>query len=124
MTLSLGNLMSMFFSVDLMDYNERVIWTCVVTSFRSLLRKSNLVPESLTKLDGHYLRRGVVTFHPWGVMIRVSSSKTIQYGQRTHLVPVAYASGSPMCAATLLWRHFKESPAPPDAQQSREKTRM
>ena len=77
-TLLVGNLMSMFFSVDLMDQNKRVIWACIVTSFRSLLRKSNLVSDSLTKLDRHYLRRAAVTFHPWGVMIKVSSSKTIQ----------------------------------------------
>ena len=111
-TLSLGNMLSMFYSVDLLNSNDRVIWACIVTSFRSLLRKSNLVPESSLKLKGHYLRRGAVAFEQWGVMLSISSSKTIQYGQRTHQVPVVFAPGSPLCAASLLWKHFKEHPAP------------
>ena len=111
-TLSLGNILTMYYSVDLLNCNQRAIWTCIVTSFRSLLRKSNLVPESAQKLQGHYLRREAVSFESWGVMLSVSSSKTIQYGQRTHQVPLVYAPGSPLCAASLLWRHFSEHPAP------------
>ena len=109
-TLSVQDLMSMFLSVDLLDHDERVMWACIVTSFRSLLRKSNLVPDN-DRLDGHFLRRGAVEFYSWGMMLSISSSKTIQYGQRVHLVPVTYTPGSPLCAATLLWRHFSENPA-------------
>ena len=114
-TLSVENILSMFFGVDIMDSNEKVMWTCLVTSFRSLLRKSNLVPDKGSDREGHFLRRKSVRFYNWGVMLHISSSKTIQYGQRTHLVPVTYSPGSPLCAATLLWQHFRDSPADGDS---------
>ena len=109
-TLTLEHLINMSMSVNHLSFNERTIWTCIVTSFRSLLRKCNLVPDN-TKLQGHYLRRKSFRFMPWGVLLSISSSKTIQFGQRTHLVPLTYAPGSPLCAASLIKRHFSEAPA-------------
>ena len=109
-TLSLENLLNMSLSVDCLNVNERCMWSCIVTSFRSLLRKCNLVPDNL-KLEGHFLRRSSLTFSSWGVLLKVSSSKTIQYGQRTHLIPLTYARGSPLCAPTLLSRHFNDCPS-------------
>ena len=109
-TLTLENLLNMFMSVDCLSVNERCMWACIATSFRSLLRKCNLVPNTL-KLEGHFLRRKSLTFKHWGVLLRISSSKTIQYGQRLHLVPLTYAIGSPLCAATLLRDHFNDCPA-------------
>lgn len=108
-TLSVEVILSMYNWVNLDDYNECVMWTCLVTSFRSLLRKSNLVPSTARETEGHFLRRDAFTFHTWGVMLRVSSSKTIQYGQRVHLVPITFTRGSPLCAASLLQRHFAET---------------
>ena len=46
LTLTLVNLQDMSYAVNLLDPNERAIWACIVTSFRSLLRKCNLVPDS------------------------------------------------------------------------------
>ena len=109
-TLTLENLLNMSLSVDWLNMNEVSMWTCVVLSFRSLLRKCNLVPDNL-KLEGHFLRRKSLRFMPWGVLLHISSSKTVQYGQRTHLVPITYAPGSPMCATSLLKKHFDAFPA-------------
>ena len=109
-TLTLSDLMNMSLSTNWLDVNERCMWACVVTSFRTLLRKCNLVPDNL-KLEGHFLRRKSLRFHPWGVLFSVSSSKTIQYGQRTHLIPVTYTTGSPLCAVSLLKKHFEDVPS-------------
>ena len=111
LTLTLPNLLNMYYSVNLLDVNERAIWACIVTSFRSLLRKCNLVPSSQSDKAGHCLRRSAVQFMPWGVLLKVSSSKTIQYGQRTHLVPITVTPGSPLCAATCLAKHFCDVPS-------------
>ena len=110
-TLTVSQLLCMFGFMDISDVNARAMWTCIVTSFRTLLRKSNLVPGSSINLSPHYLRRGAVTFAEWGMMVTVSSSKTIQYGQRLHRIPVAYAHGSPLCAVKLLKAHFKDVPS-------------
>ena len=109
-TLTLEDILNMSSGVDLLSINERAMWACIVTSFRSLLRKCNLVPNNL-KLEGHFLRRKSLRFLPWGVLLRISSSKTVQYGQRIHLVPITYAPGSALCAASLIKDHFNDIPA-------------
>jgi hypothetical protein len=109
-TLTLENLLNMSLSIDWLSVNERSVWACIATSFRSLLRKCNLVPDNL-KLEGHYMRRKSLRFMPWGVLLKISSSKTIQYGQRLHLIPLTYAPGSPLCATSLLKQHFIDMPA-------------
>ena len=43
--------------------------------------------------------------------LSISSSKTIQYGQKVHKVPITYSPGSPLCAASLLREHFREFPS-------------
>ena len=112
-TLSVGNLLDMFQCLLLSNPDHVTMWTCIVVSFRALLRKSNLVPNTLseaTSSSAHFLRRGAVTFHDWGMLINISSSKTIQYGQRLHKIPVTNSPGSALCAATFLKRHFKSTP--------------
>ena len=110
-TLSVSSVLDMFQCIILSDPKHVVMWTCIVVAFRALLRKSNLVPNTYAEASSnssHFLRRGAVTFHSWGMMINVSSSKTIQYGQRLHKIPVTYAKGSPLCAASFLKRHFED----------------
>ena len=109
-SMSLSDLLRMFSAVDLSSPDQRCMWACIALSFRSLLRKCNLVPDSSSVPSGHYLRRSAVNFTSWGLEIRVSSSKTIQYGQRVHMVPVTLAQGSPLCAASLVKQHFAETP--------------
>ena len=108
-TLSVHQLLAMYGFVDMTDCNERSKWACIVSSFRTLLRKSNLVPDS-SKGSPHYLRRRAVCFTGWGMLVSISSSKTIQYGQRIHQIPVANVLGSPLCAVELLRSHFKDFP--------------
>ena len=108
-TLTLAELLTMYGNVDQTSQSERCMWACVALSFRSLLRKSNLVPDSGSKLDGHYLRRGAISFTSWGLELLISSSKTIQYGQRTHKIPITAAEGSPLCAATLVQQHLRDT---------------
>ena len=115
-TLTLSQLLKLFTFVDLRSQNQRCMWACIALSFRALLRKSNLVPDSAKEPSGHFLRRGAVRFESWGLDVRVSSSKTIQYFQRVHSVPVTLAPGSPLCAASWLYEHFKDTPgAGPDS---------
>ena len=108
-TLTLPELLSMYDGVDKTSQSERCMWACIALSFRSLLRKSNLVPDDSSSLDGHYLRRGAITFTKWGLELLISSSKTIQYAQRTHKIPITKADGSPLCAARLLFEHLSET---------------
>ena len=107
-TMEVSDLLRMYVHVDHMDRNQRAMWACIVMSFRSLLRKSNLVTSSAQ--DCHVLKRSAVIPHPWGILVRVSSTKTIQYGQRILELPIAYAHGSPLCAVFWLGQHLRDFP--------------
>ena len=66
--------------------------------------------SSIQVEDCHVVWRGAVSFYPWGMLLTVSSTKTIQYGQRTIKLPITYAPGSPLCAVFWLQQHFQDIP--------------
>lgn len=86
---------------------EDTCWAAVVLCFRTLLRKSNVLPDSsdLSK-SPHVIRRKDVKFYGWGMVITVYSSKTIQYRERSLEIPVFCVPGSPLCAVERLRLHF------------------
>ena len=86
------------------------MWACISLAFRALLRKSNLVPNSVSDPGVHYLRRGALTFTAWGMQVAISSSKTIQYKQRVHYLPITYSPKSPLCAVSLMKTHIRDFP--------------
>ena len=89
--------------------DDVTIWGAVIPSFRSLLRKSNIVPDGETNLR-HVLRRRDVELQEWGVMIRVHSSKALQFKQYVLEIPIYYDSHPIFCVASALQRHFEEVP--------------
>lgn len=94
-------------TLDLQKTNDFVFWCAVVLSFRGLLRKS-----SVCKGEINLLRRDI-EFCPWGLLISIRKSKTIQFRERVHQVPIALVGG-PLCAASLLLRMYKMLPATQD----------
>ena len=93
--------------VDTSNHTQLVVWIIIVLAFRTLLRKCHFVSSSDEDII-HLLRAGDVKFEPWCCKIIVSSSKTIQFQERSLSLPVSWAS-HPLCAATLL-RLFAELP--------------
>lgn len=85
----------------------------MLLSFRALLRKGHVTASE------ERLSRGDITFHPWGLMVNVRKSKTIQYKERVHKIPVARLRKVDLCAVHWVSRHFAECPAPPTAQAFR-----
>ena len=71
--------------------------------FMSMLRSSNLVPESRSNIDWDaILVWGRVRLASNGCIIRVEKSKTIQHRQRTHTIPLAECSDSEFCPVRTL----------------------
>lgn len=108
---TLKDLVRMSECVNFSIPEERCMWACLALSFRALLRKSNIVPDSLLQSEGHFLRRGAVCLTEWGLEVKVSSSKTVQYMQRVHKIPITMAIGSPLCAASLVRQHVMDFPS-------------
>ena len=101
------DLKKIFNFVDLKDRFQLTIWLIILLAFRSLLRKSHFVSTSDDDQE-HLLRRGDVSFHPWGCKLTINSSKTIQFHERTFEIPVCFAK-DPLCAATLLSQYLQDT---------------
>lgn len=82
-------------------------------SFRALLRKCQV-----TLSDSSLLRRDFA-FFPWGLIISIRRSKTIQFRERVLQVPVARCPNTQICAVHWTELHFRQVPAPPDAMAFR-----
>ena len=114
MPLTTTQLLHMYRLVSLDDDCAHAMWCGIVLSFRTLLRKSNIVPNTSND-GGHVLTRKDVVFTKDGMLLRVSSSKTIQHGERVLEIPVLSIPGSPFCAVTFLKEHFARFPMPGDS---------
>ena len=106
------DLISAFVQVDLSSSVQHAVWSSVCVAFRSLLRKSNIL---VCSESDHVLSRRDVVFTDWGMVLIVSSTKTIQHGERELSIPVVRSPGSPLCAVTYVWEHIHRVPASPDS---------
>lgn len=112
--LSPSQLRTMYSNIDFSDINHHTMWACVILGFRSLLRKSNLVPTSAQDLS-HVLRRSDVYFTPDGLRLIVRSSKNRKANENDLVIPISFTRKSPcFCAASMLATHISRTPRPPD----------
>lgn len=82
----------------------------MLLSFRALLRKAHV-----TMSDAALLRSDL-EFYPWGMLVNVRKSKTNQFRERVHKIPVAKVANRALCAVFWVKRHMDQCPAPQDAQ--------
>ena len=102
---TVNELLDMYKSLDFQSEDELIYWTVITLSFRSLLRKSNLVPTSPNDCV-HVLRRGDVTIHPWGVSLHVHSTKTLKHSDQGLTIPIYYVRNPALCAASAVVYHI------------------
>ena len=98
-------LKAIYDQLDMSDASVSTMWCAIILSFRTLLRKSNIVPETLTNY-GHVLLRRDVDFTSNGLLLRVNSSKTIQYKDRVLEIPLSKVDNPAFCVVTMLHSHF------------------
>lgn len=109
--LSPEQLLQCYKSIDHEDKMDLLCWAAVILCFRTLLRKSNVLPDCIKPpLHPNIIRRKDVQFFKWGMVITVSASKTIQYKERKLEIPVFAMDFSPFCAVKFLKEHFAKVP--------------
>ena len=81
------------------------VQAAMLLSFRAVLWKSHVSVSECT------LQRRDFAFHRWGMMVTVRRSKTIQFKERTHLIPVSYVLERRLCAVYWVKKHFDQLPA-------------
>ena len=101
------------FVTSVITDTDSVIWGAIMLSFRSLLRKSNIVPDIPTKMQ-HVVRRHDLKFHDWGVMVSVRSSKTLRAEEYVLDIPIYYVSDPIFCVASMLEKHIESVPGDND----------
>ena len=89
-------------------------WAAILIGFNTFFRKSNLVPKSAQSYDSSkHLSHSDFFICPWGLVICVRWSKTIQFKQRRLLIPVVrLPPGHPLCAVQAYEHHLHCHPAP------------
>ena len=88
---------------------DLLLWHVIMLSFRSLLRKSNIVPDT-DKDMGHAVRRCDVQVHSWGIMLLVRSTKTLQCREYVLEIPINFITDSPFCVASAVIDHMDKVP--------------
>ena len=74
-------------------------WAVCLVAFYGLFRKSHLLPTSNQLFDPtKQFTLGDFTFHPWGLLLKVGWSKTIQFRERMVYIPIPRIPNSPICA--------------------------
>lgn len=104
-------LLDMYVYVSLGSQLELACWSAIIFSFRTLLRKSNFLPDS-SNYNPHLISRDDVKFFDDYMVIRVSTSKTDRSGGKPTSMIVYKTDKRPLCAFTWLQNHFVSTPAP------------
>ena len=97
-----------FEQLDLTVSLDATFWAACLVAFFSFFRKSNLLVPSAAAFDPQkHLRRSDIHLFKWGIMLFVRWSKTIQYRNRTLLVPVPRVEHSKLCPLSAVVHAFK-----------------
>lgn len=97
--------LQMYSKLDLWDVNVLTKWSALILSFRSLLRKSNLVQTKQGDYDAIVLRSDV-EFNNEGLVLHVRKTKTLQKKEYVLRIPVLYNNSPCFCAASMLASHL------------------
>ena len=111
---SVDQLHSMYGVFDHSDRLMLALWAVMIFCFRTLLRKSNVLPDAAGKLH-HVVKRSDIEFLEWGMLVHVRSTKTLQFNEYVLDIPVHYITDRSFCVDSMVKKHFQEFPAPPDS---------
>ena len=85
----------------------------MLVSFRTLLHNAHVTDSEAA------LRRQDLEFHPWGMVLTIRKSKTNQFREQVHKIPVSKVNNRELCVVFWLKKHLNQCPAPLDAQAFR-----
>lgn len=109
--LTAKQLCDMYAYLNAKDMRELLMWGVLVVSFRTLLRKSNIVPDTYIEQPGHVIRRRDVRFTDYGICLYVHSSKTLKYKEKVLEIPIVEIADSPLCAVRWIRLALMQCPA-------------
>lgn len=108
--LSPRQLTDIYYLLDWSDPNVVVCWAAIIFSFRTLLRKSNIVPDTLEQ-GAHVLRRSQIILTDSGCTVVIVSTKTLRYRDRVLQIPLCYINNKVFDVVSMLNNHFDSCPS-------------
>lgn len=104
-------LLHMYVFVSFGNQCEMSCWAAIILSFRTLLRKSHILPDS-SNYNPHLISRADIQFFQQGVLVNVNTSKTDRARCMPLRIMIYDTAQQPLCAASWLRSHFATTPAP------------
>lgn len=104
-----GQLRKMYVLSDCTPKDE-LCWLSLIFSFRTLLRKSNFLPDG-TKNDDHVIRRRDIEFYPGYLLVNVRSTKTLAKGEKILQIPLFQVSDYTFDVYSRLLYYLRSVPA-------------
>jgi integrase len=102
-------------TLDLGKPSDLAFWAVCVLGFLGFMRKSTLLPATLTVKQGKMLlREDIVDLGVESFSLRVRHSKVIQFGERVHMIPFAFCSDPVLCPIRAIMSHLGASPMDKD----------
>lgn len=93
---------------------DELCWLSLMFSFRTLLRKSNFLPDG-SKSDVHLVRRKDIEWGSEYIVVNVHSTKTLLKGERTLKIPLTVSRDHVFDVVSRLRHHFVTSPSTEDS---------
>ena len=83
-------------------------WATCLVAFFGLFRKSHLLPTSAKHFNpSKQFTKADFQFHPWGILITMRWSKTIQFRERVVCIPLLQIPGSSLCPVQAVTQAFR-----------------
>lgn len=107
-------LISIYNVLRLADPRDACFWASALVMFFTLLRRSNVLPQNFRAFSPcKHLSRNDFRFFPWGVLVTVKWSKTIQYRDRSLSFPLPKIPNHPLCPVRAIIHAFSLAPQAP-----------
>lgn len=83
-------------------------WAICLAAFYGMFRKSHLLPSAANKFNpSKQLTKADFKIFPWGALITIRWSKTIQFRERIVEIPLPYIPDSALCPTTAIINAFR-----------------
>lgn len=100
-------LMQLHDRLNLASSTDASFWATCLVAFYGMFRKSHLLPISPTSFDARkQLTKADFKIFPWGVLITIRWSKTIQFRERIVEIPLPRIPDSKLCPTSAIINAF------------------
>ncbi len=105
-------LLRMYPLLNMLCSEDATLWCSFLVAFFAFLRKSNVVPQSQHTFNPlRHLSRDNIVRTPYGLLIKLYATKTIQFKQRVLEIPIAAIPGSKLDPVAAFDRMCTLAPA-------------